>query len=205
MLPTRSPLSPRTHWRNRRRVRRRASGRTVAYNLRFPGQVFDGQAGLHQNYFRDYDPAVGGYVKSDPIGLAGGSYSTYAYGNENPLSRTDPTGRNAVAIPVGVGIAVVGVAACYLIPNCWQGLEQAIDNLLNPPASPFPPVSRSVPAQTTEHSASAERKAAEDECYEQCAHLLCGGDPGPYRLCFNTCMKKKGFDTGLGPTIVPGR
>jgi hypothetical protein len=42
------------HWRNARRVRRRASGRTVAYNLRFPGQV-DGQAGLHENYFRDFD------------------------------------------------------------------------------------------------------------------------------------------------------
>jgi hypothetical protein len=29
---------------------------TVAYNVRFPGQIFDGQAGLHQNYFRDFDP-----------------------------------------------------------------------------------------------------------------------------------------------------
>jgi RHS repeat-associated protein len=42
------------------------------YNLRLPGQVFDGQAGLHQNGFRDYDPATGGYVESDPIGLAAG-------------------------------------------------------------------------------------------------------------------------------------
>jgi RHS repeat-associated protein len=172
------------------------------YNLRFPGQVFDGQAGLHQNYFRDYDPATGRYPESDPMGLAGGSYSTYVYGNGNPLSRTDPTGRNAVAIPVGVGIAV-GVAACYLIPNCWQGLEQAIDGLLHPPAaSPFP-VSPSG-ARATEHSES-ERKAAEDECHDECEHLLCGGDGSSYRLCRNTCMKRKGFDTGLGPTIVPGR
>jgi naphthoate synthase len=29
----------------------------------------DGQAGLHQNYFRDYDPATGRYVESDPVGL----------------------------------------------------------------------------------------------------------------------------------------
>ena len=34
-----------------------------------PGQVFDGQAGLHANVFRDYDPAVGRYPQSDPIGL----------------------------------------------------------------------------------------------------------------------------------------
>ena len=34
---------------------------TVAYNLRFSGQVFDGQAGLHQNWYRDLDPATGKY------------------------------------------------------------------------------------------------------------------------------------------------
>ena len=36
-----------------------AGAGTFAYNLRFPGQVFDGQAGRHQNYFRDFDPAIG--------------------------------------------------------------------------------------------------------------------------------------------------
>jgi len=35
--------------------------------LRFPVQVFDCQAGLHQNSFRDYDPAIGRYIESDPI------------------------------------------------------------------------------------------------------------------------------------------
>ena len=32
---------------------------TFNYNLRYPGQIYDGQAGRHQNYFRDYDSAVG--------------------------------------------------------------------------------------------------------------------------------------------------
>ena len=44
---------------------------TFKYNLRFPGQLYDSHAGLNQNYFRDYDPAIGRYVESDPIGLAG--------------------------------------------------------------------------------------------------------------------------------------
>src|SRR5882757_8931244 len=91
LLPARSPLSPRTHWRNRRRVRRRASGRSFAYNLRLPGQIFDGQAGLHQNGLREYDPATARYAESDPIGLRGGT-NTYVYVSGNPLSLTDASG-----------------------------------------------------------------------------------------------------------------
>ncbi len=45
-------------------------GQSVAYNLRFPGQVFDGQAGLHQNYFRDYDPAVGRYMVMELVAIS---------------------------------------------------------------------------------------------------------------------------------------
>ena len=61
------------------------------FNLRFPGQYYDAETGLHYNYFRDYDPSVGRYVESDPIGLKGG-LSTYAYGVSNPVSNTDAFG-----------------------------------------------------------------------------------------------------------------
>jgi RHS repeat-associated protein len=61
------------------------------YNLRFPGQYFDVETGLNYNYFRDYDPAVGRYVESDPIGLKSG-VNTFAYAAENPVQFLDPMG-----------------------------------------------------------------------------------------------------------------
>jgi len=41
---------------------------------------------------RDYDPQVDQYVESDPMGLQGGSYSTYAYVEGSPLNYVDPLG-----------------------------------------------------------------------------------------------------------------
>jgi RHS repeat-associated protein len=61
------------------------------YSLRFPGQQFDGVLGLHYNYFRDYDPAVGRYVESDPAGLRGG-INTFLYAEATPIFLTDPRG-----------------------------------------------------------------------------------------------------------------
>lgn len=58
---------------------------------RFPGQYFDQETGLNYNYFRDYEPATGRYVESDPIGLLGGM-NTYQYAKARPLKSVDPSG-----------------------------------------------------------------------------------------------------------------
>jgi RHS repeat-associated protein/uncharacterized repeat protein (TIGR02543 family) len=64
---------------------------TFVFNLRFPGQYYDQETGLFYNYFRDYDPAKGSYIESDPIGLAGG-INTYSYVGGNPVNAVDPLG-----------------------------------------------------------------------------------------------------------------
>ena len=64
---------------------------TLTYSLRFPGQFYDPLTGLNYNGFRDYDPATGRYIESDPIGLAGG-VNTYGYAGGNPVSGIDPLG-----------------------------------------------------------------------------------------------------------------
>jgi RHS repeat-associated protein len=66
--------------------------------LRFPGQQSTDASGLFYNYQREYEPAVGRYSQSDPIGLEGG-ISAYAYVNSAPTLAIDPLGlRKSLAI-----------------------------------------------------------------------------------------------------------
>ena len=57
----------------------------------FPGQYEDAETGLHQNWNRDYDPSIGRYLQSDPIGLRGG-LSTFGYVGQSPTNAIDPKG-----------------------------------------------------------------------------------------------------------------
>ncbi|NUH36647.1 PrsW family intramembrane metalloprotease [Streptomyces samsunensis] len=64
---------------------------STAYTpLRFPGQYFDPETGLHYNFHRYYDPASARYLTPDPLGLAPApNPATYVH---NPLAAIDPEG-----------------------------------------------------------------------------------------------------------------
>jgi len=85
-------------------------------NLRYPGQYYDAESGTNYNLFRNYEPAIGRYQQSDPLGLAGGT-STYAYVRGNPMMRKDPSGL-ADTTPLGTAFCPGGF--CTLPPDMVQ-------------------------------------------------------------------------------------
>jgi RHS repeat-associated protein len=64
-----------------------ASTNTMHFALRFPGHQEDAEIGLFYNRFRHYSPALGRYLQSDPMGIAGGK-NLYSY-PANPLTSVD--------------------------------------------------------------------------------------------------------------------
>lgn len=64
---------------------------STAYTpLRFPGQYYDPETGLHYNYFRQYDPETARYLTPDPLGLSPApNPAAYVH---NPFTWSDPLG-----------------------------------------------------------------------------------------------------------------
>jgi hypothetical protein len=95
-----------------------------------------------QNYFRDYDPAVGRYIESDPIGIlasptepgvqialgmldnfddpaVGGLNPIYPYASGDPIESGDPTGL-AGSRPRGVTGGSSGKGTSNPYKHCWE-------------------------------------------------------------------------------------
>ena len=62
----------------------------IAQPIRFQGQYFDEESGLHYNRHRYFDPIAGQFTTQDPVGLLGGSNSYFYV--PNPIGWVDPFG-----------------------------------------------------------------------------------------------------------------
>jgi len=85
-------------------------------NLRFPGQYYDAESRTNYNVRRNYEPVLGRYQQSDPMGLAAG-ISTYVYASGNPMVRKDLSGLSDTNF---LGTAFCTGNLCTLPPDMIQ-------------------------------------------------------------------------------------
>ena len=98
------------------------------YRAKFTGQEWDGDIGLHDFKARYYDSSIGRFIQADNV-VFGAETSTaaylnrYAYGVNNPIIYTDPSGNVAFLVGLGIAILVSTVLSvgAYLIVSAVSG------------------------------------------------------------------------------------
>jgi RHS repeat-associated protein len=131
---------------------------TVENNLRFPGQYYDSETGLHYNRYRYYNSMIGRYFRIDPVHHFNGddenipyilffllktptALHNYNYANNDPVNFIDPEGlfANIVigAIAGGIGGAVSGLTNGNMVSAVIGGVSGAIIGGLVGTVNPF--------------------------------------------------------------------
>ena len=87
--------------------------------IRFQGQHFDEESGLHYNRHRYYDPQLGRYINQDPIGFDGRGLNFYQYTSNSPLNITDPKG---LILPL-LAVIAGGTLVIYWSAGTYASME----------------------------------------------------------------------------------
>jgi RHS repeat-associated protein len=76
------------------------SATTAGVLYRYAGRRLDPETGLYYNRARMYSAKLGRFLQPDPSGTADGA-NLYAYTNNDPVNKTDPSGRFAQGVESG--------------------------------------------------------------------------------------------------------
>lgn len=80
----------------------------------YTGREFDSESGLYYYRARNYDPASGRFLQSDPVGFSGG-LNLYQYVGSNPTNMVDPTGKFAMVLPLVLSSPVITTSVANVL------------------------------------------------------------------------------------------
>lgn len=157
-----------------------------------------------------YDELASGatYVESDPIGLWGGSYSTYSYVGANPVSKVDPRGLQEV-LPTPEGPLVIPPTPGSTSSQWDQArdaeaiaLQDAAENTVLALINATTKAAQTVHNLICGDSEEARCKQVVKTCREKCVDTYVddpgslpgtGSDmPGRIRRCIRECAESQG-------------
>jgi RHS repeat-associated protein len=88
-------------------------GASLFPDFAYTGHYYHARSGLYFAPGRVYTPSLGRWLSRDPIGERGG-LNLYGYVENNPLSHTDPRGRNPVVVGAAIGTFIEPVGGTII-------------------------------------------------------------------------------------------